>query len=95
MKIELSDEQLSLLADKVADRILKKKPVKNSGFLKINEVGRLLNKCDMTIRRLMRKDPAFPAGIMIGGEYLFEYADIEKYINIKKSDYKKTFLRGC
>ena len=90
------DSQINEIAEVVAAKVLTalnapKADKKENGLLSLHEVALKLRKCDQVIRNLQRRDRQFPNGIKVGNGYFFEADDIDRYIAIKKGEYKAEF----
>jgi Predicted transcriptional regulator len=92
MQIELTTDQLNILADLIAAKIGKDETTKSeSEIMTIPEVADYLKKSIVSVRRYIRKLD-FPTPRKIGGEFRFSRKEVVSWFESKKKrDAEKIF----
>ena len=95
MQIELSSDQLNILADLVANKIVSisapAKPQPKKETMTIREAAYYLQKSIISVRRYIRR-PGFPVARKVGGGFLFSSKEIVAWFeNEKKKEAQKIF----
>ncbi|MCA6073011.1 MAG: helix-turn-helix domain-containing protein [Endomicrobium sp.] len=83
MEIEFTDSQLNKVVEKISEKvadivIAKLAKQRYNEAMTIKEVASYLNKCEMPVRRYIRKTD-FPNAWKVGGEFRFDRKEVESW----------------